>query len=133
MDYESLLESAYEKVTPVKACERFGVIGVKGHHEGNKTIITNFSQLSVCIRRPAPHLMKFLFKELASGGEMSGERLIFARKLSSKEVNEKIQKYVNRYVLCSKCKKPDTELADESGKLILRCMACGNKAEVNHI
>ena len=133
MDYESLLESAYVEVKPVEECGRFEIMKVKGHHEGTKTIVTNFLQVATCIRRASTHLMKFLNKELASSSEISGDRLILSRKLSSKEINEKIEKYVNLFVLCPKCKKPDPELVEEKRKTMLRCMACGDKYEIHKI
>jgi translation initiation factor 2 subunit 2 len=77
--------------------------------------------------------MKFLSGELASSAEISGDRLIFSRKVSSKEVNRKIEKYVNRFVLCPSCRKPDTELNNEGNKAFLKCLACGKKAEVHKI
>ena len=133
MDYETLLEEAYEKIIPVKEDKRFEVLGVVGHHEGTKTVIANFSNIASCIRRPVTHLMKFLSGELASSAEISGDRLILSRRVSSKDVNRKIEKYVSRFVLCSSCRKPDTELNNEGGKAFLRCLACGKKVEVNKI
>ena len=133
MSYEDLLNEAYESVEPVKECERFEVLKVKGHHEGTRTIITNFGQVVTCLRRNADHVMKFLNKELASSGELKGERLILSRKLASKDINAKIEKYVNLFVLCPKCKKPDTELDEDKGKAFLRCLACGEKYEVHKI
>jgi len=133
MGYEDLLEEAYENVEPVKECGRFEVLKVKGHHEGTRTIITNFAQVVTCLRRNVEHVIKFLNKELASSGELKGDRLILSRKLSSKEINEKIGKYVNRFVLCPRCKKPDTELEEDKGKAFLRCLACGEKYEVHKI
>ena len=62
MGYEDLLEEAYENVEPVEECGRFEVLKVKGHHEGTKTIITNFGQVVTCLRRNADHVMKFLNK-----------------------------------------------------------------------
>jgi translation initiation factor 2 subunit 2 len=131
--YEELLEEAYESVEPVRECGRFEVLKVKGHHEGTKTVITNFMQIVTCLRRDAEHVIKFLTKELASSGELREKRLILSRKLASKDVNEKIEKYVNRFVLCPKCKKPDTELDNDGGKVFLRCLACGEKHEVHKI
>ena len=133
MDYESLLEKAYEEVSPVKQCERFEVIKVRGHHEGTKTVITNFSQISSCIRRASGHLMKFLSKELASSAEISGDRLILSRKLPSQMINEKIEKYVRNFVTCKKCQKPDTELIKDKGHMVLHCLACGAKYPVHEI
>lgn len=133
MNYEQLLDEAYKKVEATEECERFEIIQVKGHHEGIRTIITNFSQVAACVRRSPEHLMKYLTKELASQCEISGDRLILSRKLSSKDVNNKIEKYVQKYVICSKCGKPDTELDNEGAKLFVRCLACGEKHEVHKI
>jgi len=139
MEYETLLDEAYKNVKSngnlnyPNTCGRFEILKVVGHHEGSRTLIDNFCRVASCIRRNPEHLMKFLNKELASSSEICGERLIFSRKVSSMEVNDKIQKYVNQFVLCSKCKKPDTELVEEEGKLFLRCLACGNKCEIHRI
>ena len=132
-NYEALLDEAYENVQPVEECGRFEVLKVKGHHQGTKTIISNFSQIVACIRRDSDHFIKFLTKELASSAEVSGDRLILSRKVSSKDVNDKIEKYVQLFVLCPQCKKPDTELGNEGGKNYLRCLACGEKYEVHKI
>jgi translation initiation factor 2 subunit 2 len=134
MSYEEMLEMAYKNVKcQEKECSRFEILKVSGHHEGTKTIITNFIPICNCIRRQPEHLMKFLNKELASFAEISGERLILARKLSSKLINEKIEKYVYDFVICSKCGKPDTEVLEEEGKLTLKCLACGTKKGVHKI
>jgi translation initiation factor 2 subunit 2 len=132
MNYEDMLSEAYENVDQKEVCERFEIKKVSGHHEGSKTIITNFGQVSACLRRNPEHLAKFLFKELAAPGEISGDRLILTRKVSSQKVNEKIDKYSREYVLCPKCKKPDTEIVEEGGKRYLRCLACGNKKEIHN-
>ena len=130
MGYEQMLDEAYENVERTETSERFEIPKVKGHHEGTRTILTNFLQLTAILRREPEQLMKFLNKELASSSEISGERLIMSRKLSSKEINERVEKYVKRFVLCPKCKKPDTELINEKGKVMLRCLACGERREV---
>lgn len=135
MEYANLLDEAYDKVEVNLETNvvRFEIPKVKGHHLGTKTVVSNFLVIASHIRRDPLHLMKFLSKELASSGEIQNERLILSRKLSSSEINEKIEKYVNSFVLCPKCGKPDTELVDESGKNYMRCMACGDKYEVHKI
>ena len=133
MNYEELLDTAYENVEVSEESERFEIVKVKGHHEGVRTVINNFGKVAACLRRRPEHLLKFLGKELGIQGEIKGERLILSRKLSSKDVNAKIEKYAKTYVICPKCGKPDTELGDESGKMFVRCLACGNKNEVHKI
>jgi translation initiation factor 2 beta subunit (eIF-2beta)/eIF-5 len=47
MDYETMLKRGREKLPEaVFTAERFEIPNVKGHLEGNKTIISNFSQNS---------------------------------------------------------------------------------------
>ena len=133
MEYEALLDEAYKKVEVTEESGRFEVMKVSGHHEGTRTMISNFGQIVSHIRRAPEHVLKFLTKELASQAEMKGDRLILSRKLSSKDINDKIEKYVNAFVLCNKCAKPDTELSEEGGKTFLRCLACGEKKEVHKI
>jgi translation initiation factor 2 subunit 2 len=133
MGYEDLLDEAFESVKPCEECGRFEILKVSGHIEGSKAIVTNFAQVAACLRRDPEHLAKFLFKELATSGDIKGDRLIFPRKVSSKVLNEKIEKYVHQFVLCPVCKKPDTELVSEKGKSYIRCMACGKKWEVHKV
>lgn len=131
MGYEDLLEEAYENVEPCEECGRFEILNVEGHHAGSKTMITNFGQVANCLRRDANHLAKFLFRELATSGEVKGDRLVLDKKESSKRINEKIEKYARVYVFCPTCKKPDTELVEENGKVYIRCLACGERKEIH--
>ena len=130
MSYEQLLEKAYKEVKPIESGERFEVPKVKGHVEGTKTIITNFSQICDVLRRNKEHVTKFLYKELATPGVIDGERLILNRKLHSAKINEKIEAYANEFVICSECKKPDTELIKENRLMFIKCLACGAKKTV---
>ena len=126
-----MLTKLYKEVKPMEnAGERFEIPKVTGHVEGTKTIFTNYAQIVSVIRRPSEHFLKFLLKELATPGKIDGDRLILNRKLSSKLINEKIEKYVNEFVLCSDCKKPDTTLVRENRITFIHCLACGAKHSV---
>ncbi|MEM4331018.1 MAG: translation initiation factor IF-2 subunit beta [Candidatus Pacearchaeota archaeon] len=131
MEYENLLERAYEKVEQSKSCERFELIKPLIKYEGKKTIIENFSQLASCIERKCEHLSRFLCKNLASYGEVIGERLILMRKIPQDLIIKKIDYYFEEYVKCKNCGKPDTQLIEENGNLFVRCLACGTKNKVN--
>ena len=131
--YEKLLEKAYKEVKVVeKGNERFEVPKVEGHVTGNSTFITNFGQIVSYLRRDAPHLAKFLQKELAVYGRIDDNRLILKTKLNSEKVNEKIQRYAKEFVICSVCGKPDTEIVSEKGIKYKHCLACGAKSPVKY-
>jgi translation initiation factor 2 subunit 2 len=130
-DYKKLLDQAYKEIKPIEQSgERFEVPKVEGHLEGTKTILTNFPQIANYLRRKQDHLLKFLLKELASSGAIKGGRTILQRKIPSAKINEKIQAYTNEFVLCSQCKKPDTEIVKEKGYPMIHCLACGAKHSV---
>ncbi len=129
--YESLLNQAYEKVKKVDDTgERFEIPKIKGHFEGKKTILTNFSQVASHIRRYPGHFQKFLLKELATAGQKEGDKLILNNKIPSAKINLKIEQYVKEFVLCKECGKPDTEIIKEGRLSFLKCLACGAKHSV---
>ena len=131
MDYEKLLTETYKKIKKVKDNgNRFEIPKVKGHFEGKKTIIINFFQISNKLRRKPEHFLKFLLKELATQGQIEGERLILNNKISSDRINSKIEEYAKEFVICKECKKPDTELIKEDRLTFLHCLACGAKYPV---
>lgn len=126
--YESMLEDIYSKVKkPQGNGERFEIPKVEGHIEGKKTIITNFMQISDHLRRSKEQFLKFLLRELATPGQMEGDRLVLNRKVPSQKINEKIEQYVKVFVLCNECGKPDTEVIKDGRLSFLHCLACGAK------
>jgi translation initiation factor 2 subunit 2 len=131
MDYQAMLKKAKEKLPKVQSkSERFEVPKVKGHVEGNKTIIVNMYTIIDLIARKAEHVLKYLQRELATAAYFEGKRLVFGRKLSSSMINDKVKKYVETFVICPSCSKPDTKLLIEKGLTVKKCMACGTKTPV---
>lgn len=131
--YEELLEEAYKKIKVItNSSDRFETPKVKGQVQGKNTIITNISEISSYIRRPIEHLTKFLQKELAVAGLLEKDRLILKTQLSSTRVNDKIVMYIKEFVLCTECKKPDTEVISEKGIKFKHCLACGAKSPIRY-
>ena len=131
MSYEEMLKRGKKDLPDVVGkSERFETPKVKGHVEGNKTIIVNFFQMADTLNRKPEHLLKYLQRELATPGHFEDKRLVFGRKLGSGMINEKIAKYTHDFVLCEKCGKPDTQVINENGKLLKKCMACGQKTDI---
>ena len=129
-DYEKLLDRAYSKVKKIEVSERFEIPQVESFVEGSKTVVSNLQQTVSFLRRDLDHFIKFLSKELATQILIKGDKAIFNRKLSSSQINDKIKSYVEEFVLCPQCGKPDTELLKEKSFLFLHCLACGAKHSV---
>ncbi len=118
---KSLPESVFLK-------ERFEIPKALGHMQGNRTIITNFLQISSTLRRNVEHMLKFILKELATPGEIKKSgALILGTKVPASRINEKIRQYANEFVLCLECGKPDTKIEKEGELLYMKCAACGAK------
>lgn len=129
--YEKLLDRAYEQVKVIEGSgERFEIPKIEGFFEGKKTILTNFSQIASHIRREEEHFLRYLLKELAVKGYIDKDRVIITGKASSKKIQPKIEQYVNEFVICKECGKPDTELTKDGKTLMLHCLACGAKHPV---
>ena len=122
--YEQMLNDAYKKMkAPEGNGERFEIPKAQGLFEGKKTIITNFSHMASYIRRNPEHFEKFLLKQLASSGQIEGDRLVLNQKVPSAKINQKIEEYVKEFVLCKECGKPDTELIKDDRLTFIHCLA----------
>ena len=128
MKYEDALGRAYDAMPKsVLEKERFEVPKVRGHLQGNRTVISNFHQIAMTLNRDVDHLLKYILKELATPGDLKKTGLIIGTKVGAARVNEKIKKYVDEFVICHECGKPDSKLLREGDFLYLKCQACGSK------
>ncbi len=132
-DYEKMLQRGREKLPEVAlVTERFEIPKVRGHIEGNKTVISNFLEIASTLRRDPDHLLKYVLKELATPGKVDSrnQNLILGAKVPSVRINEKIRQYATEFVLCKECGKPDTKLEKEGDFLFLKCQACGARTSI---
>jgi len=126
-EYKKLLEEARKSLPEhVFRKERFEIPKVRGHIQGNRTVINNFLQIANTLGRQPGDMLKFVLRELATPGEIkkSGS-VIVGSKVPASRINEKIQQYSNSYVFCYECGKPDTKIEKEGNFSFLKCTACG--------
>lgn len=134
MDYEELLNKAYEKLPrKEKYLDRFEIPVVETIVQGNQTIIKNFSQICETLRRDPRHLLKFLTKELATPANFDATRAILQSKIPQSLIQKKLELYVKEYVICKECNRPDTKLKKEDRITFLECEACGAKTSAKSI
>jgi translation initiation factor 2 subunit 2 len=69
--------------------------------------------------------MAYLLREMGTAGNLDGRRAIFKSRLNPERLSDRLKAYVNTYVLCTECDRPDTRLVREGRVLILECDACG--------
>lgn len=125
-NYASLLKRASE-LTSVERVEedRFKIPKVDVFNEGNTTVFRNFDKVVQALNRESNHLVKFFLGNIGTAGELTGGRLTFQGKIPAKTIQEKLNDYVENYVLCSECNRPDTHLVKKGRTILIRCDACG--------
>jgi len=131
MTYEELLDKALSKVSKKDIGERFEIPKVEILPQGNQTILRNFSDICAKLRRDEKHFLKFLSKELAAPAHIESNRAVFQRKLFANLLQRKIEDYVKKYVLCSECGKPDTNLVKDGRINLIKCESCGAKKTIS--
>ena len=132
LDYEKLLERAREGLEDVmQSAERFSPPTPEILHEGSKkTIIRNFSEIVDALRRDENHLYKFLLQELGTAGSVNNRRLVLQGRVPERKINERIKSYIDTFVVCQECNRPDTSFLRVGRTLNLHCEACGAKRPI---
>ena len=125
-EYVNQLDRALKQMPGTMASDsRFIVPMLKVFIEGKTTIFDNFGGVCDYIRRERVHIMKFLLNELGTAGKIVGDRVVFQGRFSQEEVEHQIQRYLDEYVICWECKKPDTHFEKLDRVWVLKCDACG--------
>lgn len=133
-NYDELLDRALEQVPEFTAKkERFEVPKVKMDVSGNQTALQNLKSIADELNRDPDHLMKYLLRELGTAGNREGTRGVFQGRFEVKSVQERINRYVEEFVLCSECRKPDTKMVKEGRITLLKCEACGARSSIGKV
>jgi translation initiation factor 2 subunit 2 len=125
-DYNKLLKKVIE-ATPKKELveDRFKLPKAEIFYEGNSTVIKNFDKISDAVNRSPDLILKFLLGGLGTAGELNGPRVVFQGKIPARDIQEKLMDYIDTFVMCSECNKPDTHLVKQGRTMLIRCDACG--------
>jgi len=123
MRYEELLKKAKEGL-PKTETTRFEIPPLEIVC-GKQTSIRNFVEVVKMLRREPKDVAKYLFKQLAIPGEIRGKELLLQGKISPHLIEQRFKDYLNIYVFCSECKKPDTTLTKSDNIITIKCEACG--------
>lgn len=111
--------------------DRFNIPKIRGHIQGTKTILSNFFQIADSIARDPDFFLKYILKELGTPGEVKKPLVILGRKVSANSINEKIEDFTKKYVICKVCSKPETKLTKKNRINFINCNACGARYPVN--
>jgi translation initiation factor 2 subunit 2 len=132
--YEDLLKRAEKQIPEVSLKkERLELPRLAITTIGMRTIISNFGEISNILDRDPHHILKFLTREMATAATFHDARAIFQGKFQRDSFERLIQKYMDEFVICPVCKRPDTKLVKEKRLIALICNACGAKSAIKQV
>jgi translation initiation factor 2 subunit 2 len=133
-NYDDLLKRACDQMPEVQAKrERLELPRIMIQTVGMRTIINNFKEISDALDRDPQHLLKFLTREMATAATFHDTRAIFQGKFRADSFERLLQRYMEGYVVCPVCKRPDTKVVKEKRLAFLVCNACGAKSAIKQL
>ena len=51
--------------------------------------------------------------------------MVFQGKIPARSIQDKLKDYIDTFVMCSECNRPDTHLVKQGRTTLIRCDACG--------
>jgi translation initiation factor 2 subunit 2 len=132
ISYREMLQRAQEQLPrKLEKYDRFEVPRPRVVQVGKKTLIQNFKEIADVLNRDPKHLLKFLSGEMATLATIEGTRAIFQGIFKEDTIRKLMDTYVERYVICPVCKRPDTRIVKEKRISFLVCEACGARSSIS--
>jgi translation initiation factor 2 subunit 2 len=133
-DYDELLKRACSEMPLVSVKrERLELPRLFITNVGMRTIITNFKEVADVLNRNPQHILKFLTREMATAATYHDARAIFQGRFRRDSFERLLKRYMESFVVCPVCKRPDTKVVKEKRLSFLVCNACGAKSSIKQL
>src|SRR3972149_2885157 len=133
-DYDELLKRARAQVPEVMLKrERLEMPRLFVSMIGMRTTISNFKEVADLLDRDPQHILKFLTREMATAATYHDGRAIFQGKFPRDTFERLLTRYMESFVICPVCKRPDTKIVKEKRLAFLLCNACGAKSSIKQL
>ncbi|KAK6461577.1 eukaryotic translation initiation factor 5 [Scheffersomyces coipomensis] len=100
----------------------------EGRGNGIKTLISNLSEVARALGRPPAYVIKYFGYELGTQTSMddAADRYLVNGAHDTNELQDSLDGFINKFVLCASCKNPETEIEVKGKDNLERdCKACG--------
>ncbi|RYP70830.1 hypothetical protein DL771_005205 [Monosporascus sp. 5C6A] len=106
---------------------------IEGKGNGIKTVVTNLSSVAQSLARPGSYVIKYFGFELGAQTNIDppDDRWIINGAHDAPKLQDYLDGFINKFVLCKKCKNPETDVVIKDGRILLDCKACGQRTEVD--
>ncbi|KAI9737192.1 MAG: hypothetical protein M1834_000785 [Cirrosporium novae-zelandiae] len=106
---------------------------IEGKGNGIKTVVVNLSSVAQSLARPPSYVIKYFGFELGAqtNTNPSDDRWIINGAHDASKLQDYLDGFISRFVLCKKCKNPETDVTIKDGHILLDCKACGQRSDVD--
>ncbi|QDS75171.1 hypothetical protein FKW77_008359 [Venturia effusa] len=106
---------------------------IEGKGNGIKTVIPNLQSVANSLARPPNYVIKFFGFELGAqtNKDPKDDRWIINGAHDASKLQDHLDGFINKFVLCKKCKNPETVVQIKEGRILLDCKACGQRSEAD--
>jgi len=105
------------------------ILSVK--HKKNHTIITNSIDISRALKTQHCYMSKYFAIELGTQSMSSDTGISLRGVHSANMLTTVLNKFIEQFILCSSCHKPEIDYYKGRKKVIVCCRACGHKSTLN--
>jgi translation initiation factor 5 len=106
---------------------------IEGKGNGIKTVIVNLSSVAQSLARPPAYVIKYFGFELGAQTNVNptDDRWIINGAHDAAKLQDYLDGFISKFVLCKKCKNPETDVIVKDGHITLDCKACGQRSDVD--
>jgi translation initiation factor 5 len=106
---------------------------IEGKGNGIKTVIVNLSSVAQSLARPPSYVIKYFGFELGAQTTTNptDDRWIINGAHEASKLQDYLDGFINKFVLCRKCKNPETDVVIKDDNISLDCKACGVRTDVD--
>ncbi|KAF1822222.1 uncharacterized protein K489DRAFT_320161 [Dissoconium aciculare CBS 342.82] len=100
---------------------------IEGKGNGIKTVIVNLANVAGQLARPGNYVIKYFGFELGAQTNIDpkDDRWIINGAHDASKLQDYLDGFINKFVLCKECKNPETVINIKDQKLLMDCKACG--------
>lgn len=106
---------------------------IEGKGNGIKTVVANLSSVAHSLSRPPAYVIKYFGFELGAQTNInpSDDRWIINGAHEASKLQDHLDGFISKFVLCKNCKNPETDVVVKDGTILLDCKACGQRSNVD--
>lgn len=107
---------------------------IEGRGNGIRTAVVNTSEVARDLDRPPAYIIKYFGVELGASTKLNetDDRYTVNGAHDAPKLQELLDGFITKFVLCASCKNPETELVIlKDGSIIRDCKACGQRTPVD--